>query len=148
DISDSVAINRAKTNFIQVISHELRTPLTSIFGNVDLLLHGFGGDLNETQTDLLNQVQSRSAQMRDMLNNMILVANIEADTLVYQPAPQDVWLSVENVLSPMRASFEAKNIELELVELGEIPPVFIDREQFRIILTQLIDNAYRYTETG
>lgn len=148
DISDSVAINRAKTNFIQVISHELRTPLTSIFGNVDLLLHGFGGDLNETQTDLLNQVQSRSAQMRDMLNNMILVANIEADTLVSQPAPQDVWLSVENVLSPMRASFEAKNIELELVELGEIPPVFIDREQFRIILTQLIDNAYRYTETG
>jgi signal transduction histidine kinase/HAMP domain-containing protein len=148
DISAEAAVDQAKTDFIKVISHELRTPLTPICGNVELLLRGLFGPLNDEQRETLEQVRGRADQMKDLVNNIIMVASIEANTLQTEPEPQDLWIAVENAVAPMRRQFANKSLELNIASMDDLPYVLADREQLRLILTQLLDNARRYTLQG
>ncbi|MFO7166503.1 MAG: ATP-binding protein [Chloroflexota bacterium] len=148
DISAEAAVDRAKTGFIETISHELRSPLTVILGYTDLLLRGMIGELDSEQREILEAVRNRAEVMNGWLKNVILVASIESNSLVTDLEPQDLAVAVENALAPMRKAFEQKGIEARVELPPDLPPVLADREQLQIILTQLLDNARRYTASG
>ncbi len=148
DITAEVALDHAKTDFIATISHELRSPLTVIYGNVDLLLRGYIGELSADQREILTTVRARADLMNAIVKNVILVASIEANTLETQLEPIDIGSSLEYALGPMRKQFATKDLEIHIALPETLPPVYADREQLQIILTQLLDNARRYTSTG
>lgn len=149
DITESVAVDRAKTDFIATISHELRTPLTVIRGFTELLLRGSGGgQLSADQADLLDQVRARAVDMTDMVNNAILIADIESGQLKTELQPQDLEMVINLALAPLRAGIEQKQLSLTLDIPADLPAVVGDREQLKRALTQLLDNARRYTEQG
>jgi signal transduction histidine kinase len=148
DISAEAAVDRAKTKFIERVSHELRTPLTPICGNTELLLRGYLGDLTTEQRDTLEVIRLRADQMRDLVNNFVMIASIEANTLITEPEPQDIWIAIEGALAPMRNHFLKKGIDLHVDMPEALPPVKADRQQLHIILTHLLDNARRYTQQG
>ena len=148
DMSAEAAVDRAKTKFIERVSHELRTPLTPICGNTELLLRGYLGELSSDQRDTLEVIRLRADQMRDLVNNFVMIASIEANTLLTEPEPQDVWLAIESALAPMRNAFAKKGIELRFDLPDGLPPVTADRQQLNVVLTQLLDNARRYTQQG
>jgi signal transduction histidine kinase len=148
DMSAEAAVDRAKTKFIERVSHELRTPLTPICGNTELLLRGYLGELSSDQRDTLEVIRLRADQMRDLVNNFVMIASIEANTLLTEPEPQDVWLAIESAIAPMRNAFAKKGIELRFDLPDSLPPVTADRQQLNVILTQLLDNARRYTQQG
>jgi signal transduction histidine kinase len=148
DISAEAAVDKAKTGFIETISHELRSPLTVILGYTDLLLRGMIGELSAEQREIMDAVRSRAEIMNGWLKNVILVASIEANTLNTDVEPQDLAVEVENALAPLRKAFSRKGIETYVQLPDTLPQVLADREQLQIILTQLLDNARRYTTSG
>jgi signal transduction histidine kinase len=148
DISAEAAVDRAKTGFIETISHELRSPLTVILGYTDLLLRGMIGELESEQREILESVRNRAEIMNGWLKNVIMVASIESNTLVTDLEPQDLAVAVENALAPMRKAFGQKGVEARVELPDDLPTVMADREQLQIILTQLLDNARRYTAEG
>jgi signal transduction histidine kinase len=148
DISAEMAVDRAKTDFIATISHELRTPLTVINGYTELLLRGMVGELSADQRELLEQVRARSDHMNNLFKNVIMVASIEANTLRINTEPQDLWVAVESAATPMKGAFAKKNLDLRNEVPTDLPPVLADREHLQLILTQLLDNARRYTSNG
>jgi PAS domain S-box-containing protein len=148
DISAEAAVDRAKTGFIETVSHELRSPLTVILGYTDLLLRDMIGELTADQREILNSVRNRAEIMNGWLKNVILVASIEANTLHTDIEPQDLPVALENALAPMRKSLSQKQIQVVVELPDDLPPVMADREQLTIILTQLLDNARRYTPAG
>ncbi len=148
DISAEAAVDQAKTDFIATISHELRSPLTVIYGYIDLLLRGLAGELSSEQHDLLEAVRSRVELMNNIVKNVILVASIEAHTLQTDFAPQDVRHILDEAVTPMRKAFERKGLAVTVRMSDDLPPVRADREQLLIMLSQLIDNARRYTQQG
>jgi PAS domain S-box-containing protein len=148
DISNEVALDLAKTNFIATISHELRSPLTVILGYTDLLLRGLVGELSAEQRELLEAVRNRVDLMANIIKNVIIVANIEADTLRTEIDPQELWMAVDQATNSLRAGYLKKNLTLRIDVAHDLPPVLADREQLQIILVQLLDNARRYTTEG
>ncbi|KPV50922.1 histidine kinase, partial [Kouleothrix aurantiaca] len=148
DVSAEAAVDRAKTRFIERVSHELRTPLTPICGHTELLLRGYLGPLSTEQRETLEVVRMRGEQMRDLVNNFVMIASIEANTLITEPEPQDVWVAVESALAPMRNAFLKKGLDIILDIPDALPAVRADRQQLQVILTQLFDNARRYTQQG
>lgn len=148
DLSEEAAVSRAKTDFIATISHELRTPLTPIFGNLDLLLRGYAGPLTEEQLDMLAQVRERADFIYDLVKNMITVASIEADTLTIDLQNIDLATVVEATLQPLRPAFRQKNLKLKIDIPEDLPFIHTDRELLKLILTQLLDNARRFTNQG
>lgn len=149
DVTAAAAVDQAKTDFIATISHELRTPLTVIRGYVDLILRGVGGPLTPDQAELMEQVRARATDMTGMVNNAIMIADIEAGKLTTDLQPQDILVILESALAPLRPAFNAKGLELRMPDMAiELPPVIADREQLKMVFTQLLDNARRYTQRG
>lgn len=148
NMSVEASLSEAKTDFIATISHELRTPLTLIFGNLDLLLRGYVGDLNDEQSDMLTQVRKRANDISVIVKNMILIASIQSNSVTIEFQPQDLLLIVESVLEPMSADFAAKGIAVTKAIPADLPLLHTDRELLRLILSQLLDNARRFTRQG
>lgn len=148
DVSDEIALNHAKTNFIATISHELRSPLTVIMGYSDLLLRGYFGELNNEQRDTLEQVRTRIELMNNIIKNVIMVASIESHNLQTVLEPQEIWVAIDQVVTAQQSSFTKKGLQLELNVPYDLPPVLADGQQLQIILTHLLDNARRYTNEG
>lgn len=149
DVTEAVAVDQAKTEFIATISHELRTPLTVIRGFTELLLRGTGDEkLSADQSDLLNQVRARAVDMTDMVNNAILIADIESGQLKTELHPQDVEMILNSALAPLRPAYETKRLSVTLDIAPELPAVMADREQLKRAFVQLLDNARRYSDQG
>jgi signal transduction histidine kinase len=148
DMTAEVAVDRAKTNFIATISHELRTPLTVLRGNADLLLRGLMGQLEPEQRTLIETMRSHSINMTSLINNVIVIAGIDSGSLVSDPEELDLRKVLEEVIWPLRAQISAKELDLQLDLPQDLPPVHADLFQLRTVLTQLLDNARRYTARG
>ncbi len=149
DVTEAVAIDKAKTDFIATISHELRTPLTVIRGFTELLLRGAGSAPPTTeQAELLEQVRLRAIEMTDMVNNAILIADIESGRLRADLQPLDLDMVVSRALAPLLPAFEAKHLSVTVEIPPDLPAVVADREQLQRALGQILDNARRYTDTG
>lgn len=148
DLSEEAAVSRAKTDFIATISHELRTPLTPILGYLDLLLRGYTGPLTEEQLDMLKQVREQSDHIANLVKNMIMVASLESETLTIDLQNIDLATVVETTLQPLRPAFREKNLEVKIDIPEDLPYIHTDREWLKVILTQLLDNARRFTPQG
>ena len=148
DMTAEVAVDRAKTNFIATISHELRTPLTVLRGNADLLLRGLMGQVEPEQRVLIETMRVHTINMTSLVNNVIVIAGIDSGSLQTDPEELDLRQVVEEVMWPLRTQISAKGLDLHLDLPDELPPVWADLFQLRMVLTQLIDNARRYTARG
>ena len=149
DVTETVAMDKAKTDFIATISHELRSPLTVIRGYTELLLRGGGGEKpTADQIELLTQVRLRAVDMTDMVNNAIMIADIESGQLETECEPLDLAPVVNAAVAPLRQNFTAKNLTVTIELPATLPPVQADREQLKRAIAQLLDNARRYTERG
>ena len=148
DVTAERAIDRAKTDFIATISHELRTPLTSISGYSDLLLRGFFGDLNEEQNQYVQIIHQKVHGMVDVLQNVITIASIESGSMTPLLENQPVSLIVKDAVNVTKKAIKAKDLALNIEIPEELPSIHVDRDQLKLVLVQLLDNARRYTETG
>lgn len=148
DISAEAAVDAAKTEFIATISHELRTPLTPIYSYIELLQRGVYGAMNSDQREIIDVIHNRAEQLKDLINNIVMVASIQSNTLATEQEALDFGAVVETTVAPMQRALDKKNLALVLDIPPDLPQVYADREHLRLILTQLLDNARRYTATG
>jgi signal transduction histidine kinase len=118
-------------------------------GYLDLMLQpSIGGELSEEQGFFLRTIKQHVDTISGLLNNVLVLASIEAGTLRTDPQSLPLPRLVDEVLTPLRRGIEEKGLAV-VVDLPEaLPPVFADQEQMRIALAKLLDNALRYTEAG
>lgn len=148
DMTAEVAVDRAKTNFIGTISHELRTPLTVIRGNADLLLRGLAGPLEEDQRIFVESIRQHANHMTSLVNNVIVIANLDAGTLKTELEPIDLARPIGEAVFPLQSQIKAKGLTLTMDLAADLRPVLGDYDHVRQIVYQLLDNARRYTSEG
>jgi signal transduction histidine kinase len=141
-------LNALKSNFISNISHELRTPLTHIKGYLDLLSDGGLGPLTKAQAqaiDVLMRAENRLEQLIEDLIQFSLAARGELSlNLTTTQLDKLIQISVDR--SKQKAL--PKDIKL-LIEVSEqLPPIKIDIDKFGWVLSQLLDNAIKFTPIG
>lgn len=144
NISEEVALDRAKTSLIALISHELRTPLTTISGATDMLCQGIIGPLSPGQQELAEMALRQSRAMSALIDKAILVANLESGALEFERRPVQLHSVVETVLGPLRSQARAA----KLTVLTEIPPdlptLQADPRMLGVAIQQLVENAISY----
>ncbi|WP_119166459.1 ATP-binding protein [Algihabitans albus] len=140
--------NRAKSNFLANMSHELRTPLNAVIGFSDALQQGFGGTLNERQTEYIGHVQAAGRHLLGIIGDLLDLAKIEAgqadlkETLF---SPLDVVASAVALISARAAS---KQLSLDIDDLSDLPTVRGDARRFKQVLLNLLSNAVKFTPDG
>ena len=143
-INDAIA---ARSAFLARVSHELRSPLQGIVSALDVLALRQGPRAS-ADDELLQRIRRSSLLLNTHLRDLLTLAKGEAGHLELRPEPFDACALVESVASSALDLARAKRLDL----IVDVPPeaVFVVADAARIdqILTNLLINSIRYTESG
>jgi len=133
---------RLKSEFVSIVSHQLRAPLLNMKWIADLLTSGKGS--NNLQEYFL-MLRENASRMQELINDLLMVSRIEEGGLATRREEfvfQDVLKEVVLNFQPM---IQANNIVLKAKEEQKISKVIADPFQIRQVLSNLLDNAIKYT---
>ncbi len=142
------ASGQYRSDFLDQLGHKLRTPLNSIAGYTELLQSGLYGDLNETQHDRLATVQRNGSTLLDVISNMLDLNKINAGRLELKRTQVSINPLITQILQPLEAQYSTKGLTLKIDLDPELPTVSGDEIRICQIITQLIDNAHKFTCVG
>lgn len=138
-------LDHLKSAFVSVVSHELRTPMTSIKGYVENMLQGLTGDLTEKQSHYLNRMKLNVERLTRLINDLLDLSRIEMGRLELRRAAVCIRdLSAEVVESCLSLAHE-KDITLNTQFPSTLQPVSADRDKLTQVLTNLLQNAIKFT---
>lgn len=141
--------DRLRTQFMARMSHELRTPLNAIINYTDLAIRDIYGPLNEMQADAHTRVLRNAKRLQALINDLLDLSRIEAGQLELVEATFPVEALVESVRSALEPAALDKGLRFSIVIDPDMPPYVIgDEHRITQILTNLVDNAIKFTEHG
>ena len=140
-------LSRMKSDFIANVSHELRTPLSSICVLAEMLKYGRVRDW-ERVSAYGGYIDSQGRRLTQLVNNILDFSRVESGGTAYRFEPADVCALAEEALAAV-AGRVAQSGHLIRFEAAAVPPVVsLDRDAFIYALTNLLDNAIKYSERG
>jgi len=137
-----------KSKFISTASHELRTPLTSIKEGVNLVYSETTGPLNDDQKEFLGIAKRNVDRLARLINDVLDYQKMSAGRMTFNLKPASINETVKLVEETMRPLTKEKGLEL-IIELDDaIPSVNFDKDKIIQVLTNLVNNALKFTEKG
>jgi len=147
DITRDIEVDRIKSEFITNVSHEFRTPLTPIKGYTDLLLMGAGGELTDSQTEMLGTIKENVERLTILVNDVLNIAKIDSqiERLAMNLVDLHDFIPSEFNKISGRSNNAIKNIESNVSIDDNVPLIRADREKLIRIFSNLVENAFNYT---
>ncbi|RME01428.1 MAG: GAF domain-containing protein, partial [Deltaproteobacteria bacterium] len=142
------ASDKLKSEFIRNISHELRTPLNAIIGYTSILIEQIYGTINDDQHQALGKVIVHAKHLLKMINQILDLSRIDAGQMTIVPEEVEIETLIEETTSIFAHLVREKQIELCKEVSPQIPPLMLDKTKVSQILTNLLDNAVKFTEQG
>jgi signal transduction histidine kinase len=142
-------LDLAKDEFVSLASHQLRTPATGVKSILSTLAAGDFGPLAERQAYFVNKALKSNERELAVIEELLNVAKADAGRLVLNPSQVDVGTLVDTVVSEQRIGIEAKHIQLKVKHPARPVVITADHDKLYMALSNLIDNARKYTpESG
>jgi len=139
-----------KDEFVGIVAHELRTPLTALKGFADMLLvqtaRQRGPALAEWQQEALEEIELATTRLVKLTEELLDVTRLQAGRLLLQRIPTNVVPLVQRVATLLQQTTTRHRLEVRTTHpqlLADIDPGRIDQ-----VLTNLIDNAIKYSPQG
>ena len=145
DITHLKKLDRIKSDFVTTVSRDLRSPLTAILGYVDLI--GRSGPVNEQQAEFIRRVQFSVQSITALITDLLDLGRIDAG-FDSQKEPTQLALVVRYAVDGLKQQAEAKRQALRVDVDENLPMVFGNPPRLRQMLTNLLDNAIKYTPEG
>ncbi|MCA9400948.1 MAG: PAS domain S-box protein [Candidatus Omnitrophica bacterium] len=140
--------NKMKNDFMSMVSHELRTPLTSINGSLGIVLEGSTGELNEEQKEFLTTAHRNVQRLDILIGDVLLYQRLLSGRAEFSFEENDINALIEVIKNDFIRFADEKKIEMILNLTPELPVIHFDKSKISKVLTDLIDNALKFTESG
>lgn len=140
--------SRLKSEFLATMSHELRTPLSAIIGFSQLLGRRRKNVWTEQQTEMVDRIHSNAHNLLSLLNEILDFSKLDAQRLELAPAPMNLATLATDTIAEMQSLADQKNLYLSLDLNLKHPIIHNDSPRLRQVLTNIISNAIKFTETG
>ena len=148
DVTKLKELDQLKSEFVATASHELRTPLTGMSMSLNLLLETATQKLSEREQELLKSAEEDVERLRELVNDLLDLSKIESGRIDMEFTLVEVSFLLEKVASMLQVQAQEKNIDLVKQDLPDLPKVKADPSKILWVLTNLIANAIRYTDSG
>jgi signal transduction histidine kinase len=140
--------DRLKSKFVDHVSYQLRTPLSTIIGFSEMLDGQMFGVLNDRQKDYVASVLSASYHLRDLINDIIDLAAIDAGKLEIERKSTDIRALLENAKIFAALKAEDTQVALKVDCPKTIGSAEIDERRIKQVLFNLLSNAFSYSSAG
>lgn len=141
------ALSKRSAGVLQA-AHELRSPAASIYNTLDVLLQGYTGGASPEQVEMLCLVRDRAGAMLGMLNDGLSLGAIQNPKAKISLSPVQMVDVLRRLLPEMRIKATLKGVELVVDVPDSLPPVGAVEEHVAQMLSNLLDNAIKYTDRG
>lgn len=147
DITELRRLEKIRKDFVANVSHELRTPLTSIKGYVEALLDGAKDD-PVASAKFLEIILKQSDRLNLIIEDLLELSKIESGRVSLKEEPLELQSVVDRTLSMIKPIADKKRHRLLTSVDPSLPPVAGDEGRLVQVLTNLLDNAVKYTPEG
>src|SRR5262245_15223569 len=145
-LDESVAAVKLKADFLSMVSHELRSPLMGVLGMAELLSET---ELTVEQREYTDTICSAGQALLSIINDVLDFSKIEAGKLSLETIDFDLRTTVEEVIKLLAVKAHKKGLELACLMPADLPQILRgDPGRLRQILTNLVDNAVKFTPQG
>src|SRR5215211_69500 len=147
DVTQERALRDLQSEFIATVSHELRTPLTAVYGAA-MTLRERGETLkDEDREQLFDIVYDEADRLSRIVDDILWASRIESGRLDFSAESFSPGAVVDAVLAAARIH-APKHVSFEVTRAAGLPRMLADADKVRQILTNLVDNAVKYSPDG
>ncbi len=142
----AVAADDAKSEFLAMMSHEIRTPMNGVLGTLMLL---DPEQLNSHQADLVETAVDSAESLLEIINDILDFSKIEAGKMDLENVEFDITSLINDTVSAVKPLAKKKNLTFKTRISSKIQGAVVgDSLRVRQILTNLISNAIKFTDSG
>ena len=137
-----------RENFVSCLTHDLRTPLVAANRMLELIKQEAFGAVTNEQEEAIDNIVSSNQNMLKMLNTILDTHHYELGQKILSFIPVDLAELITEVVTELEPLATEKGIDLKYRLSSEIKEIKGDRLELRRVLTNLIGNALKFTDTG
>lgn len=145
NITEFKELDTAKTTFISTISHELKTPISAILMSLQLLEDKRVGLLNSEQFELSESIKENSERLLSITGELLNMTQVESGKLQLKPKITKPIELIDYAIKATRVQADKFGIQIEVEYPEKIKKLFVDSEKIAWVLTNLLNNAVRYS---
>lgn len=147
DITRLKELEAVRRDFVANVSHELRTPLTSIRGFAETLLEGALDDKKNNRR-FVEIIKTHAIHLSELTSELLTLATLESQGFSLSYQELDLKALIHDVVESTRSLASRKEQAIEVMMADELPHLGADRDRIRQVLTNLLDNAIKFTPEG
>ena len=137
-----------KSRFISMVSHELRAPLTAIKEGIAIVVDGSAGQINHEQKDFLKLAKRNVERLTRLINDVLDFQKLEIGKMNFNMQPNNINEVISEVYKVMLPFANEKGLCFSLELDKHLPEIQFDRDKIIQVLTNLANNAIKFTEKG
>jgi PAS domain S-box-containing protein len=148
DVTRFKKLNRNQHEFVRIVAHDLRSPLTAMQGFASMM--SMVGDLNERQNHFVERILSGITQMTSLVENIQDAGRYDPENGFYEMSRSqcDLIEMVDKIVSNHLVPAEKQELSISVVTDNNIPIINADTHMLERAITNLLDNAIKYTPNG
>ena len=136
-------IEQKYEDFISTVSHELRTPLTSIRGFSQTMLASWDRLDDNSKKKFIKIIEEQSNRLIHLVENMLSVTKLQSKNgnIIFNEV--DVKNPIQQVISVVKNQYPNQQFEVDFKQ--NLPSIFVDKDKFQQVMTNLIENSAKYS---
>jgi PAS domain S-box-containing protein len=138
-------LDRMRSEFVSITSHQIRAPLTNMRGATERMQSDCSA-MTPTCTRMFAILEQQIGRLERLVRDVLNVTRIEAGELVIDPEPISLLPVVEQVVEQTRA--RSTGCRFRIIHYPGLPLIFADRDRVAEVLSNLLDNAEKYSDPG
>jgi signal transduction histidine kinase len=135
-------VENLKQNFISLMSHDLKTPVAKIAGLADIMLNQNADEAQNKRN--LQSIMESTKELNKFITSILDLTKIESRNLDLSLVSRDINTVVESTVEGLRYEAASKNVEVDM-ELSPLYPIEFDQNLMKRVLSNLIENAIKYS---
>ncbi len=135
------AVNKELDNLVHLIGHDLRNPLTTISGFVEIFTMKYIQNIDDEGQMYLEKIRKSSERLNHLIEDLVTLSRVSRQVNPIELF--DVKEVIKDILDDMEISIKNNNVEVIITD--KLPQIYNDRVKFKIVCTNLISNAVKYS---
>jgi signal transduction histidine kinase len=141
-------VSRMKSEFVNIVTHQLRSPITNLKWIIEFLTaKDFEGDAVR-QEEYYSNLKENVRRMVELTDTLIFVSKIEQGSVPFSKKEVSLVDIIKQIISEFSIFATASNVKIEFYPQENLPTVFTDPSQIKIVIETLVDNAIKYIKGG